>query len=85
MPNITELIIILIIISIVFGFGKLTSIGTKFSEIKDDLRKGLDSDSVDESDEAIDITPERESPSPGYSGPKPGKRKHPIEDADIEP
>lgn len=83
MPNITELVVILIIIAIVFGFGKLSKFGTTFGKLKNNFKKGIEEDAEDE-DTPIDITPGGEEKKSKFDGPKPGTRKEPVEDADIE-
>jgi len=82
MPNITELILILIIIAIVFGFGKLTALGSSFGKLKNNFKKAIEKDP--DEDEPIDITPEHGESNSRYDGPKPGTRKEPVEEADIE-
>ncbi|MEZ4462609.1 MAG: hypothetical protein R3E66_23365 [bacterium] len=77
-PNIGEIIIILIILGIVFGVGQLGSFGSSAKTIKDNFKKGLEKGDND----PIDITPRSEESAP--SGPKPGTQHPGVEDAEIE-
>ena len=82
MINLPEIIIIIVIIAIVFGFGKLSGIGKSIGKAGKDLKDGLKEGMSDEKDKPINITPdlgEEES-----FDPKPGTKKQPVEDAEID-
>ena len=82
MPNITELLLIIIIVAIVFGIGKLGQFGSAAGKIGANFKKGLTDDPKD-TDAPIDITPKTTSPFTAHDGPKPGTRKEPVEEAEI--
>ncbi len=82
MPNFGEIVLILIIIGIVFGFGKVASLGSNLRKAKDDFLKGIEGP-AEQPQPAIDITPEGKAGVPAE--PKPGTKKQPIEEAHIEP
>ena len=81
MGSVAEIVLILIIIVIVFGVGKVTRIGPQLSKARKELKAGLDG--ADKPEEVIDITPESEDNVESYD-PKPGTRVDPIEEAEIE-
>ena len=81
LPNLAELVIILLIIFVIFGMGKLPSIASRIGRLRSQFQRGL------ESDETIDITPKSEDggesdKKPG--GRKPGKFEATIDDAKVE-
>lgn len=86
MVNLPEIVIILVIVVIVFGVGKVGNIGAQLGKAKKSFKKALDgemgADAIDR-DEFIDITPSDDEPDESHD-PKPGTRKHPIEDAEVE-
>lgn len=84
MPNLPEILVILVIIGIVFGFGKVAAVGSHLARAKQELLKGMrgEGESSTGRRDVIDITPSGDEP--GSSTPKPGTRKQPIEDAEIE-
>lgn len=81
MLNFPEIIIILVIIAIVFGFGKLSGIGKQIGKAGKDLKDGLKEGLSDEKDKPIDITPALEEEE--TFDPKPGAKPQPVEDAEI--
>lgn len=81
MPNISEIILILIILALVFGIGKLGNLSAAARQVKTNFQKGLDGG---ERDEPIDITP-RDSDEPSTKpSPKPGTKHPGVQDAEIE-
>lgn len=81
LPGVPELVLILLIIFITFGLGKLGTIGEMVARLRKRVTKQLD----DADPSPIDITPEDElHDGEASSEPKPGKRKEPIEDADLD-
>jgi len=85
MLNIPEIIIILVIIAIVFGFGKIGRVGENLGKVKREFKKGYTDEKpreVADDREVIDITPGSEE-DPSWD-PKPGARPEPVEDAEID-
>lgn len=83
MLNLPEIIIILIIIAIVFGFGKVGRIGENLGKVKREFKKGYtDEEPRQVPGDVIDITPGAED-DPSWD-PKPGVRREPPEDAEID-
>ena len=82
MSSFPEILLILAIVVIVFGVGKVSRIGSQLGKAKSEFKKGLAGDGTAER-KVIDITPESEDPMASY-GPKPGTRVQPVEDAEIE-
>jgi sec-independent protein translocase protein TatA len=91
MINLPEIIIILVIVMIVFGLGKLGNVGAHLESAKKGFREGLEGEEPDETSEpeettggrdVIDITPHDEEDRDW--NPKPGTRRDPVEDAEIE-
>lgn len=84
MLNLPEIIIVLVIIAIVFGFGKVGKIGANLGRAKKEFQRGLEDDApkVSGEREVIDITPGEET-GPSWD-PKPGAREQAIEDAEID-
>ncbi len=78
-PNLLEIIVILIIVAIVFGFGKLSKISATAAKIKTNFREGLE---TEKDEEPIDITP-RDSDDSAKSGHKPGTKSQPVEEAEL--
>jgi Sec-independent protein translocase protein TatA len=78
MLNVPEIVVIALILAIVFGLGKLGSIGKGIARLRLHFHKGLGED-------CIDITSQQSgSVAVGIGGPKPGARPQPVEDAHIE-
>lgn len=77
LPNITEILLILLIVFITFGVGKLPSVSRAIGKLRAGAKKSIADDEA-----IIDITPE--TAPKGSVKPRPGTRKEPIEDADIE-
>ncbi len=75
----TELIIILVIVIIVFGVGKLPELGTGLGEgIKNFKKSYRDAKSIDVSPESVDEAPEKEAPEkapPGKASEKAEEKK----------
>ena len=83
-PNISEFVIILIILALVLGIGKLGNLGATAKQMKSNFKKGLEKG---DSEEPIDITPRADSAEtakPHATGPKPGTQNPGVEDAEIE-
>jgi Sec-independent protein translocase protein TatA len=81
MPNISEIILILIILALVFGIGKLGNLSAAARQVKNNFQKGLDGG---DRDEPIDITPRDEAEPAKSSTPKPGTKHPGVQDAEIE-
>ena len=77
LPNITEVVLIALIVMIVFGVGKLPRVAHALGRARSEFKKGL------RDEKPIDITP-RVDGSRTPSGRKPGKFDLPIEDATVE-
>ncbi|MEC9443030.1 MAG: twin-arginine translocase TatA/TatE family subunit [Myxococcota bacterium] len=77
LPNLAELVIILLIIFVIFGMGKLPSIASRIGRLRSQFKRGL------ESDETVDITPEK-SVNKTPPGRKPGKFEATIDEAKVE-
>lgn len=84
MIHLPEILIVLAIVAIVFGFGKLNTIGKSVGKAGKDFKDGLKEGMSTKEDGPIDITPEALA-SETPSDPKPGTRKQPVEDAEYEP
>lgn len=84
MLNVAEIIIILVIVVLVVGIGRVQKIGSALHQAKLDLERGSS-----QNDTVIDITPRAETtPKPRRGEGKetrPGTRRDPVEDAEIEP
>lgn len=76
--NVTEIVLIIVIVIIVFGMGKLPSIATRIGRMRSEFNKGLEGES-----QTIDITPSERSATSGKER-KPGKFNSPIEDASVD-
>jgi sec-independent protein translocase protein TatA len=81
-----EILLILGIVVLVFGVGKVKNIGMALGRSGKEFKKALVADDAEketsDDDEPIDITPE--SPAKDTSnGPKPGTREQPIDEAEI--
>lgn len=84
MINLPEIIIILVIVVIVFGVGKVSTIGSHLGRAKSEFKKGLAGEAkAGAARDVIDITPGGDEDDEGYD-PKPGTRVDPVEDAEIE-
>jgi len=81
MSSFPEIVIIVVIIFIVFGVGRVQQIGSELVRAKKELKSGYDG--TDGRQDVIDITPGVDSNEPSYD-PKPGTRRDPIEDAEVE-
>ena len=57
MPNLIEIILIILIVVIVFGLGKLSDLGKALGEMRAKYLEGRE----DGEDQTIDITPQEES------------------------
>jgi Sec-independent protein translocase protein TatA len=83
LPGLPELVLLLLIVFITFGMGKLGAIGDVIVR----MRRGFSANRLgDESDDTpIDITPdsERADARPAYDEPRPGTRRPPVEDAEL--
>lgn len=83
MFNLPEIIVILIVLVIVFGMGKLGDIGKAVARLRLQFNKGLH-------ENYIDITAHQSGKgaavnrSGSVSGPRPGTAPQPVEDAHIE-
>jgi len=78
--NVTEIILIIVIIAIVFGAGRLPNIANAVGKMRVNFRRGL------EEEEPIDITPTVEpAPARDESSRKPGHFDQEVEDAVIDP
>lgn len=77
--NATEIILIILIVVIVFGVGKLPNIAAQLGRMRSEFKKGLEGEGEDA---PIDITPRGEEKKP--AGRKPGKFDADVEDADVE-
>ena len=84
MLNLPEIIIVLVIIAIVFGFGKVGKIGANLGRAKKEFQSGFadDASKIGGEREVIDITPGEET-GPSWD-PKPGAREQAIDDAEID-
>lgn len=88
-PNVTEILLILAIVVLTFGVGKVKNIGAALGRSGKEFKNALDGDDEPDGDEPIDITPapdDAESPVAGAapeSDPKPGTKKQTIEDAEV--
>jgi sec-independent protein translocase protein TatA len=80
-PNVMEILLIVAIVVLVFGVGKVKNIGMALGRSGKEFKKALEGDEAPK-DEAIDITPDA-SESARSDAPKPGTRQQPIEDAEI--
>jgi len=76
--NVTEIVLIIVIVIIVFGMGKLPSIATRIGRMRSEFNKGLEGES-----QTIDITPSGRPAKPEKER-KPGKFNSPIEDASVD-
>lgn len=84
MSSLPEILIILVIVVIVFGVGKVGNIGSHLGRAKKEFKAGLDGQAaLDGESGVIDITPSDEEVEPSFD-PKPGTRRDPVEDAEIE-
>ncbi len=86
MSSLPEIVIILVIVVIVFGVGRVGKIGSHLSRAKNEFKKGMagpDPASALKGEGVIDITPPDGEPEPSIN-PKPGTRRDPVEDADVE-
>ncbi len=82
-PHVMEIVLILAIVVLVFGVGKVKNIGAALGRSGKEFKKALEGDEEKKGDdEPIDITPEGDSESPSHD-PKPGARKQPVDDAEI--
>lgn len=78
MLNLPEIVVVALVLAIVFGLGKLGSIGKGVARLRLHFHKGLGED-------YIDITSQQSGGRPvGVSGPKPGTGPQSVEDAHIE-
>lgn len=77
LPNVTELILITIIIMIVFGAGRLTHVASFIGKMRVNFRKGLTMQ------EPIDITPAGSGASSTHER-KPGKLSQAVEEAQLD-
>ena len=75
MPHVTEIVLIVIIVCVVFGMGKLPAIASKVALLKTEFRKGL------AGEPPVDVTPERPARAPGR---KPGHFDQSVEDASVD-
>ena len=86
-PNAMEIILILVIVVLVFGVGKVKNFGMALGRSGKEFKKALDGDeknAASDDDEPIDITPGPHADGGDNEGdPKPGTRKQPIDDAEI--
>ena len=73
----TEIILIVIIILITIGMGKLPAIASSIGRLRSNFNKGL------KHDEPIDITPQAQAANSNPER-KPGKFEHSVEDATID-
>lgn len=81
MSSLPEIVIIVVIIFIVFGIGRVQQIGSEFVRAKKELKAGYEGKGGGR--EVIDITPGQAGDEPNYD-PKPGTRRDPIEDAEVD-
>ncbi|MFU8805896.1 MAG: twin-arginine translocase TatA/TatE family subunit [Bradymonadaceae bacterium] len=83
MLNLPEIIVVIIILVLVFGLGKLGAIGKGVARIRMHFQKELARDYVDITTQQ----PSRGGQKEGQkaAGPKPGSRSQPLEEAEIEP
>ncbi|MEM1348275.1 MAG: twin-arginine translocase TatA/TatE family subunit [Myxococcota bacterium] len=80
--NVTEIILIVLIVAIVFGAGRLPSIASAVGKMRMNFRRGL------QEGEPIDITPvvePGESSGDAARSRKPGHFDQEVEDAVIDP
>jgi Sec-independent protein translocase protein TatA len=78
LPSLTELILLIFIVICIFGLGKTGDISEALGERRARRQKGLPPD------DAIDITPEQEQKTRQATGPKPGTREPPVDEADVD-
>lgn len=86
MPNLPEIVVILVVIALVFGFGRIAKVGSHLSRSREEFLRGLGSGEPDgeaEGPDVIDITPDGPGATVSAS-PKPGARVQPIEDAELD-
>ena len=82
MIHLPEILIVLAIVAIVFGFGKLNTIGKTVGKASKGFKDGIKVGLKSEENAPIDITPDAISSE--NHDPKPGTKKQPIEDAEYE-
>ncbi len=78
LANLTEIVLVVIIILVVFGVGKLPSIATYLGRIRAQFKRGL------EEEEPIDITPDEQKRGGAPPTRKPGRFDTSAEDAQID-
>ena len=79
----TEIVLIIVIMAVVFGMGKLPEVASRIGKMRAARRRAVKRSSS----EVIDITPSR-SVSAGQEsggGRKPGRFEESVEDARVEP
>lgn len=69
LPHLTEIILILVIVAIVFGFGRLSSLPARLSEARQSFKKSLEPEAAEP---PIDITPVGDARTSKRYDPKPG-------------
>jgi len=82
MPSVVEIVLLLVIIVLVFGLGKLNTLGKTAGKIKEEFKEGLATGDPRVKPPAVKLDPEDNEPA--FSGPKPGTRTPGMEDAEIE-
>ncbi len=78
MPNITELVLIAMIVMLTFGVGKLPNIATALGRARADFKKGL------AEAEPVDITPEGGAKAEADGERKPGRFDQKVDDAELD-
>lgn len=83
MPSITELVLLIVIIALIFGLGKLPTLGKQLAHAKKEFKEGLETGETEIKPPAVHLKNEDEAQT-RFDGPKPGTRKPGIEDAELE-
>lgn len=82
MFSITEIVLLLVIILLVFGLGKLNTLGKDIKQAKESFKEGYETGDPDPQEPPVHLS--QEAPESKHTGPKPGTRSPGIEDAEIE-
>lgn len=83
MPSITEFVLLIIIIALVFGLGKLPTLGKQLVQAKKEFKEGLETGETELKPPSVHLNNGDEAQT-RFDGPKPGTRKPGIEDAELE-
>lgn len=79
-----EILLILAIVVLVFGVGKVKNIGAALGRSGKEFKKALDGEPEETTEgQPIDITPKGDQDEVVSPDPKPGTRKQPIDEAEV--